>query len=287
MKIKNLLQIYEQYLNATKGKRRGHKKHDDLYRNIFKFFSEYEINALSERDIERYIHVEQARGSKNSNINHNLYAFKKFLRFCYAYNYMKRKLYEKIKKIKEEKFKFNVLTDEEYEKLIEEIKKEQNLHYQIIFYILLRYGCRIGEVLKLKWNEIDLSSKELCIWTEKAGGYRIFEMDDFLSNRFKILYHTEKHKKEYIFINPKTGQIYYELRKPFKRLLRKAGINRNIRIHDIRHNFALRLVRQQYTPLEIARILGHNDLRSVNHYFHPYVPDVKVKVKFKIKERIK
>ena len=163
MKVKNLLKIYEEHLKNTKKIRRGHRKPDDLYRNIFLYFSNYEITKISERDIEKYIQSQQLAKRKNSGINHDLYSWKKFLKWCWINGYLDKKLFEKIKKIREEKYKPVIIDTFEYEKLEKSILEEENLDYKIIFWLLLKYGLRIGEVLRLKWNEIDIIRKEISI----------------------------------------------------------------------------------------------------------------------------
>jgi site-specific recombinase XerD len=215
MKIKNLLKIYEEHLKHLKKIRRGHKKPDDLYRKIFDFFKNEEITKISERDIEKYIQSQQLVGRKNSGINHDLYAFKKFLKWAWINKYTNKKLFEKIKKIREEKYKPVILSEFELEKIKKSILEETNIDYKIIFWLLTNYGIRIGEILRLKWNEIDILRNEIAIWTEKTGGYRIFEMDSILNKMFKEkLKKGQKIQNEYVFINPKTLKPYYDLKNP-------------------------------------------------------------------------
>jgi hypothetical protein len=45
------------------------------------------------------------------------------------------------------------------------------------------------------------------------------------------------------------------------------------------------LARKNYTPEEIAKILGHSDIRSVNHYFHPFRTKIEKFILFKKGEK--
>lgn len=280
MKIGKLLKIYEMYLKERKKVRRGHKKPDDLYYYVFKYFSNYEIQHLTERDILKFI-IHSQKKYKNSGINHNLYAFKKFLKWAYAENFCNHKLYEKIKKIREEKFQIRLLNSYEQKCLEEAILEEENEDYKTIFWLLFRYGLRLSEVLNLKYSQIDIFEKEIAIWTSKTGGYRIFSFknDKILENYFiKKFRKGERVKNEYVFVNPWTQKPYMDMKKIWKRILKRAGIN-NLRIHDLRHNFAMNLARAGFNPEQIAKILGHKDIRSVNHYFHPFVEkEVKIEI---------
>ncbi len=58
-----------------------------------------------------------------------------------------------------------------------------------------------------------------------------------------------------------------DLRKPWETALKRAGIT-GFRWHDLRHNFASLMLKSGASPIELAKLTGHKDLRSLMRYTH-------------------
>lgn len=170
-------------------------------------------------------------------------------------------------------------TRQEYTSFIEQIEEHtmQHLGFQILYWT----GMRVGEMLALTLNDIDLENKTLSI----TKSYQRIQKQDVItepktqkSNRVILLPDFIcKELKDYI-------SRRYDL-KPSERLLpcsrvlfhywldigcKKAGVKR-IRLHDLRHSHASLLIELGFSPLLIAERLGHEDIeRTLNTYSHLY-----------------
>lgn len=73
----------------------------------------------------------------------------------------------------------------------------------------------------------------------------------------------------YVFVNPRTGRPYTDIRKAWKRCLSRAGLPM-IRIHDIRHLVATYSINVLELPIEkVSHALGHTDIKTTQGYINP------------------
>ncbi|MCD6256016.1 MAG: site-specific integrase, partial [Deltaproteobacteria bacterium] len=72
---------------------------------------------------------------------------------------------------------------------------------------------------------------------------------------------------EYVFVNPKTGRPYDDLKRSFKTALKRAGIE-DFTFHDLRHTFASHLVMNGVDLMTVKELLGHKDIKMTMRYSH-------------------
>ncbi len=155
--------------------------------------------------------------------------------------------------------------------------------YKDIFLFLL-HGRRLGEVLNLKWEQIDLVSKIMYLphTHNKSRKNLSFSMTDkqieVLSYYYDVAVDVQgtAYPKGYIFLNPATSKPYTGLKKPFSRLLARADLPK-IRIHDIRHLVATYCVNELDLSLEqVSHALGHTNITTTQRYLNPKPQNAKI-----------
>jgi len=159
--------------------------------------------------------------------------------------------------------------------------------YYPFFLTAFRIGVRLGELLALKWSDIDMNShfievkrsyKHQRISKTKTGKLRRVNMSDQLADALTDLYRQQRKKslktqnRESLrgWIFPRKGKPISQnsIRNVFKRILTKAGLQ-NIRLHDIRHTFASQLLSLGVTPVYVKEQLGHSSIKmTVDIYGH-------------------
>lgn len=115
--------------------------------------------------------------------------------------------------------------------------------------VLLCTGARVGEVLKLRWD--DVSAHAVQLWTQKRKGGSKQRRLVPLSGRLQAILDEQRPvtgNMGFVFINPVT-QAPYSMRQPsmklmMKRLCEKAGVT-PFGFHATRHYFAVSLVKSQ------------------------------------------
>ncbi|UIJ77447.1 site-specific integrase [Acinetobacter sp. SH20PTE14] len=144
--------------------------------------------------------------------------------------------------------------------------KAYGIENQIIIGIvemLLLTGARKGEVLHLKWADLDLSNHLWKLNENKSGKPRIIQ----LNTEAQRIVRGMSRKHEYVFANPETGQPFNDIRKTFQKILNAADIQ-NFRIHDLHHNFASMAVNNGCDIYVVQHLLGHASPTTTQRYAH-------------------
>jgi len=74
-------------------------------------------------------------------------------------------------------------------------------------------------------------------------------------------------KSEYLFVSSTTGERMKYIHKVWHRLRAKAGLP-DLRVHDLRHQYASFLVNSGRTLYEVQQILGHSNPAVTQRYAH-------------------
>ena len=185
-----------------------------------------------------------------------------------------------------------MLTDEELRKFFQAVDALEPTGHSPLRHLImpevfrLLYGCgfRVSEVLKLRVRDVDLNQGIITVRQGKFRKDRLVPPTVALVNRLlKYAAHFEKRPPDAIFFpGPRGGPFslgtVYGL---FRQLLLQCGIShggrgKGPRIHDARHQFAVRVLRRWYQeradldaklPL-LATYLGHQNLSGTQRYLH-------------------
>jgi len=127
---------------------------------------------------------------------------------------------------------------------------------------------RVGEIYRLKWEDLDWEREEIRLWTRKRKGGQMEEdwlpLAPELREHLQALYRRREHP-EYVFINPRTGQPFNQRRRLLRGICRQAGV-RPFGYHAIRHMGADRLMHAGEDLRTISRYLRHKSLSTTEQY---------------------
>lgn len=174
-------------------------------------------------------------------------------------------------KLRENNVKIRYLTEDEQTRMFKQLNKLEFLKLKPIIICALYTGMRKGEILNLKWSQVDLRNGYIDILKSKSGKERKIPIADKLKNELQNM---GKNGEEYVFTNPDTLKPYTDIKKSFASLMKMSEIT-NFRFHDIRHTVATRLVESGTDLLIVQEILGHAKIETTMRYAHP-VPERKL-----------
>jgi integrase len=158
--------------------------------------------------------------------------------------------------------KERILTDDEEERLLEASKS----HLRPIILTALHTGMRRGEILGLKWHQVDLAKRIIRVEKTKSGKNRFIPISEFLMLELVKL-KKENGTSQFVFLNPRTRKPMTDVKTSFNAATRRAGIY-GLRFHDLRHTFASRLVEMGFDLITVKDLLGHNSVITTQRYTH-------------------
>ena len=139
-------------------------------------------------------------------------------------------------------------------------------HLKPIVLLAIHTGMRRGEILKLRWAEVDFVRNLIYVTSTKSGKDRTVPLNDVARTVLTDL-KKEANGSASVFVCDKTGKAPLDIKTGFARAREDSKIE-GFRFHDLRHTFATRLADSGVDPFTIAELLGHADLRMTKRYTH-------------------
>jgi len=155
-----------------------------------------------------------------------------------------------------------VLTFEEERLLLDACKPLANRNiYTRPFVILALETCmRRGELLNLRWDNINYQAKTAYLALTKNGQSRTVPLSTRAIETLQALPRS---------IDGRVLPVNFAaLETNFKRARERAGL-KDVRIHDLRHTAATRLAEKLPNLLELSAVTGHKSLAMLKRYYHP------------------
>ncbi|MDC0239304.1 site-specific integrase [Candidatus Thioglobus sp.] len=125
-------------------------------------------------------------------------------------------------------------------------------------------GARRGELLGLRWNDIDFDRRTAYVATTKNGQPKVLPLTESVIRELEIF---DCKDSSLIFASRIKYEVAYCFTKPWKRALEDAEI-KDFRFHDLRHSCASYLAQSGASLLEIADVLGHKQISVTKRYAH-------------------
>jgi integrase len=177
----------------------------------------------------------------------------------------------KVSRPKEPRGLVRFLSDDERDRLLMECKASKNPYLYTIVVLAIATGMRKGEILNLKWSDIELDKGKITLVETKNGEIRTVPVMGYAHEVLSAWRSVATSKGDIVFpprLKSTTGtQGATSIDDAWRTALRKAGIE-NFRFHDLRHSAASYLAMNGATPGEIAEVLGHKTLQMVKRYAH-------------------
>jgi len=174
----------------------------------------------------------------------------------------------KVKMLKENNQRLRYLSKDESQVLVNAC----DTHLKPIVVTALNSGMRKGEILTLKWHNIDLKHGFVLLDRTKNGERREIPINGTLKESLESLYSGTKERPRrvdipYVFYDPKSEKPYQNVKRSFNSACRRAGI-KDFRFHDLRHTFASQLVMAGADLTTVRELLGHKTLTMTLRYAH-------------------
>ena len=274
---KNLLfqAAWESYLKNSGNTEKTIRSKIDSSKHILPVFKNKNLGRISSADIKNYQlerKLEVRNKPKNTDkregeinyrsVNIELATLHHFFNYCMERNYIQSNPASRIKKLNELS-RLKTLSDGDIKKLI---AGATNKLTRDIITFLIYTGCRKGEALNLKWDDVDLKNGVIAVKGTKTKYDRYIPISEALRG---VLEGIKKNQGLYVFNN--NGAKIGDFKRSFKTACRNAGL-KDLRIHDLRHVFASKMVMNGTSLYITGELLGHRTTQMTKRYSH-LVPD--------------
>jgi integrase len=238
-----------------------------------------EIGVYLLSDVSRALIVEQrdkllstkgrnVERRKNSTVNRYMTALgNAFTVAMNEWEWIHENPMRKISKLSEPRGRVRFLDDEERERLLEACKTSASPYLHTLVVLALSTGARQGELLNLRWSDVDWQRRVLTLHDTKNKDRRLLPLVHY------ALQLMEEHNKvrniasDLVFPSLSQPMKPWDSRSAWESALKKASIQ-DFRFHDLRHSCASYLAMNGASLAEIAEVLGHKTLQMVKRYAH-------------------
>ena len=160
-----------------------------------------------------------------------------------------------------------ILSHEEEVKLLQacEPKANRNIYTRPFIILALETAMRRGELLSLRWDNIDYSKRTAFLQLTKNGDSRTVPLSIRAIETLQALPRN---------IDGRVLPINFAaLENNFKRARERVNL-KDLRIHDLRHTAVTRLAEKLPNLIELSAVSGHRSLAMLKRYYHPRAEDI-------------
>ncbi len=182
-----------------------------------------------------------------------------FFGFCIKKGYIDKNPAAGIKKLNELS-RLKTLSDSDIEKLI---NGATNKLTRDLITFLIYTGCRKGEALNLKWDDVDMQNDVIAIKGTKTKYDRYIPISKPLK---ELLRHIKKNQ-DCLYVFNKNGAKLSDFKRSFHTACKNAGL-KDMHIHDLRHVFASKMVMNGTSLFITGELLGHRTTQMTKRYSH-------------------
>jgi integrase len=170
----------------------------------------------------------------------------------------------KVRQMTEPRGRVRFLTAAEREALLSECGAHSE-SLRLILVLALSTGARRGEILGMRWPDVDLKRGTLTFQETKNGERRSTPLTGYAAELMRDQAKVRQIGSDLVFPGTKGNPL--QIGKMFAEAVERAGIQ-DFHFHDLRHTAASALAMNGATLAEIAEVLGHKTLQMVKRYAH-------------------
>jgi len=259
----------EEYLKYAKANNRpsSHIRKVDAFKHLKKHFTGKRLLDITSFTIEKYKQDRKGEGAAPATVNRELQSLRHLFNMAVKWGKLQKNPMAEVKLFKEPSGKERILSPEEEGRLLDYVRsRKKSQHLEAIIITALNTGMRKGEILNLRWPQVDLKNKHIVVEETKNGELRKIPMNRRLTDTLKHVKKSAHSQGPYVFADGK--KPYGDVKSGFWTALDKCGIE-NFRFHDLRHTFGSRLGMAGVDIKTIQELMGHKDIKMTMRYSHP------------------
>ncbi len=243
-----------------------------IYLPAFKLFETYcgnkMLSAYTLRDVELFKSRRLERCSPTT-VNIEFRALRAAFNLAVKWQFLKENPFSRSSKVRVPEQLPVYFSKEDFRDFFAQVR-EPVLKDVYIFAALT--GLRLGEILSLDWERVNLERRMIVVansagFSTKTGKSRVVPMNNAVLEILTRRVATRGSCDAVFHLDGKRLKHSY-VQHNFKRYVRRANLNDDLRFHSLRHTFATWLVQGGVNIYEVQKLLGHSDVRTTEIYSH-------------------
>jgi len=237
--------------------RRNWKSDEYRLKKLMEFFKDVELEQISRSMVEKLRDSRHKAGNSGSTVNRYLALLKKLFNFAIEEGYLEQNPMRGIRFHSErDTIKDRILTEAEEPRLL----RESSDRLRPVVKTALHSGMRLGEILTLRWVNVNFSKRKIKVEKTKSRKARFIPVNLTLFDELKRL-ENEAGRDGWVF-------PFKNVRTAFENACRRAGIKK-LTFHDLRRTFGTRLLEKGVDIVTIQKLYGHSSVLVTQRYLHP------------------
>lgn len=228
--------------------------------------------------VEAYLGRLARAGRALKTLHNHRSAISRFCRFCIRQGLLEQNPCKQVELRKVPERPARYLTDEEIKRVLE-LARAHDIFPEVA--LALGTGLRLGELIQLKWSDVDFQRRSLIVRKSKSGRVRVVPLSEMalaalheqwnktgaLSYVFAARYFRWKHQ---YFDRPRSPSWFRRAIRPIQAQIPKFRMTRGTGRgwHLLRHTFASRAAQRGVSIYKLASWLGHTDVKTTRIYAH-------------------
>jgi len=259
--------LQQKYLPYAKRHKRSYRFDEGLINNrIIKRFGRYPLAKINRADVQAFHSELHDQGLSPATCDHHLKLIRRTLNLAVDWGLLESNPVKRIELFKVDNQLDNLLTDQQLQSLLSVLRNDENRMVCRLALFLLSTGARLGEALKARWMDIDTSNRVWRIPASNSKSKRIRSVP-LNASALSVLDELDTRNHTFLFVSTQTGERLKYVHKVWRRLRAQAGLP-ELRLHDLRHQYASFLVNNGRSLYEVQQILGHSSPTVTQRYAH-------------------
>jgi integrase/recombinase XerD len=225
-----------------------------------------ELKDITRKDIEVFVEQLQDRGLTINSVRNRLVAVYSFIQFLVDSNFLAADILLKKIRLKLPDALPRAIDSDDIKRLFAVMNHPRN---RAMFLLLLRTGMRIGELLDLRPDDVNLQERKVLIYIgEKNHQGRVVYFSDDAHKALEEWMKLRNPSRQCLFHSSTRHSLTYSaVRTCFVKYLEKAGLeHKGYTIHQLRHTFATDLLNAGMRIECLQPLLGHSTLEMTRRY---------------------
>lgn len=228
---------------------------------------------VTEENLKKYIAYMERKKFKASTISRSIASIRAFYHYLMKEGLVREDVSDCLKAPKVERKAPDILSAEEMEKLLEQPSgdSDKELRDSAMLELLYATGIRVSELIRLRLSDVNMHMGFVICRDgdrERMISFNHHVRDALQRYLMKARDHMATNEaKDILFVNcsglPMSRQGFWKIIKSYAK---KAGIEKDITPHTLRHTFAAHMVENGADLKSVQEMLGHSDISTTHMY---------------------